>query len=84
MHLILYIDTLLILEAFYGLLAAQFVIDDRTIDANNWQVHLLWWGTVPTYWGTCPSVPQLGYATAHALPFLPHKCLGVRVLYYVK
>ena len=23
-----------------------------------------WWGMASSYWGTCPSVPQIGYATA--------------------
>ena len=46
-------------SVFAGFLVVWFAIDSGTIGADIWQ------GTVPSCCGTRPSVPQLGYTTAH-------------------
>ena len=43
--------------------SAQFAIDNGTFGTDNFQERLHWWGTASNCQGTCPSVPQLGYAS---------------------
>ena len=43
--------------------SAQFAIDNGTFATDNFQERLHWWGTTSSCYGTCPSVPQLGYTT---------------------
>ena len=46
--------------------SAQFAIDNATFGTDNFQERLHWWaGTASSCSGTCPSVPQLGYATVY-------------------
>ena len=35
--------------------------------------NFIWWGTAQSWWGMCPSMPHLGYATAFNPQLLARK-----------